>query len=191
MADASETSLYQAEGRGTTGKALWFLIVFGVVGGLTVGIISLAGLPVGPWWFWLLVIMGFVWLGSWEMKRSAIVIELVVKEQELHLRIRGRGMLLDEQIERAYDRWTNVITTSVAQGGPILRYNIAVRIGGGRQIGFHTLGGPLGLEWPERHEGLHDGPDTFSPQNLFLLEKALRAAETTPAGHPLRSPPVP
>ncbi len=187
MENIGETSLYRSEGQGTTGTALWFLIVFGVVGALTAGIISLVGLRVGPWWMWLLVIAGFVWLGRWELRRSAIVIELVEKEGELRLRIGGRGVQLDEQIERGYDHWTNVISNSVRQGGPMLRYNVRVRTSGGRQIGFHMMGGRLGLDWAERREGLADGPDTFSPGNLFQLEKALRAAEKSPAGHPLRS----
>ena len=191
MTGTGEASLYRAEGQGTSGTAIWFLVVFGVVGALTAGIISLIGLHVGPWWLWLLVIVGFVWLGKWEMTRSAIVIELVAKEGELRLRIHGRGVQLDEQIERGYDHWTNVITNSVAQGGAMLRYNLTVRTGSGRQLGFHTLGGRLGLDWPERPEGLSDGPDTFSPGNLFLLEKALRAAGTAPADHPLRSAPGP
>lgn len=184
---SAETNLYRSEGQGTTGTAVWFLIVFGVIGALTAGIVSFAGLHVGPWWMWLLVIVGFVWLGKWELKRSAIVIELVEKDGELRVRIRGRGVDLDEQIARGYDYWTNVVTNSVRHGGPMLRYNIAVRTNGGKQLGFHTLGGRLGLDWPERADGVPDGPDTFSPGNLFLLEKALRAAEKSPAQHPLRS----
>lgn len=136
------------------------------------------------------MIAGFVWLGNWEMKRSAIVVELVEKEGELRLRVQGRGLQLDEQIERGYDYWTNVVTNSVRHGGPMLRYNITVRTSGGRQLGFHTLGGRMKLEWPERGDGLADGPDTFSPGNVFLLEKALRAAGSSPANHPLRSAPV-
>ncbi len=190
MADSDETRLYRANGQGTTGSGLWFLIVFGVIGALTAGIVSLAGLHAGPWWLWLLVIAGFVWLGRWELRRSAMVIELIEKDGELRLRIHGRGVQVDEPIERGYDHWTNVITNSVRQGGPMLRYNITVRTGNGRQIGFHTLGGRLGLDWPERGEGLADGPDTFSPGNLFLLEKALRAAAGASAPeHPLRSAP--
>jgi hypothetical protein len=187
MAETGEASLFRGDGQGTTGTALWFLIVFGVIGALTAGIVSFAGLRVGPWWVWLLVIVGFVWLGRWEMRRSAMVIELVEKDGELRLRITGRDVAVDEQIERGYDYWTNVVTNSVRQGGPMLRYNITVRTNGGRQIGFHTLGGRMSLDWPERREGLADGSDTFSPLNLFLLEKALRAAGTAPPGHPLRS----
>jgi hypothetical protein len=181
-----ETSLYRGDGQGTTGTALWFLIVFGVVGALTAGIVSLIGLPAGPWWLWLLVIVGFVWLGRWEMRRSAIVIELVDKDGELRVRIAGPGVQLDEQIERGYSRWTNVVTNRVAQGGPILRYNVTVRTSTGRQLGFHQLGGRLDLGWPERSDGLADGADTFSPGSVFHFEKALSVAGALPAGHPLR-----
>jgi hypothetical protein len=189
MAGSDETSVYRSEGQGTTGAGLWFVIVFGVIGALTMSIIAFVGLHVGPWWLWLLVIVGFVWLGRWELRRSAMVIELVEKDGELRLRITGRGVALDEAIARGHDHWTNVVTNSVRHGGPILRYNVTVRTSSGRQIGFHTLGGRLNVDWPSRDEGLSDGPDTFSPGNLFQLEKVLRAAEVAPPGHPLRSAP--
>jgi hypothetical protein len=191
METTGETSLYRANGQGTAGNALWYVIVFGVIGALTAGIVSLIGLPAGPWWLWLAVIAGFVWLGRWELRRSRIAIELVDKDGELRLRIHGQGVALDEAIERGYDYWTSVVSNSVRTGGVMLRYNVTVRTGSGRQIGFHTLGGRMKLEWPERGKGLDDGPDTFSPDNLFLLEKTLRAATNAPPGHPLRTAPTP
>lgn len=136
------------------------------------------------------MIVGLIWLGRWELRRSTIRIELYEKDGELRLRIRGRGLQVDEQIARGYDRWTNVISNSARAGGPMLRYNLAVRTNGGKQIGFHTLGGRLGLDWPERPDGLEDGPDTFSPHNLFLLDKALKAGERSSAGSPMRSAPI-
>jgi hypothetical protein len=177
VANTGETVLFSGEGQGTSGSGLWFLIVFGVIGALTAGIVSLVGLHVGPWWLWLGVIVGFVFLGRWEMRRSATTIELVEEDGALRVRIQGPTSV-DEAIERSYERWTNVITNSVRAGGPMLRYNVAVRTTGGRQIGFHTLGGRMNLPWPERGVGLGNGPDTFTPHNLFLLEKALRAATT-------------
>ncbi len=191
MANIGETSLYRANGQGTAGNALWFVIVFGVIGALTAGTVSLIGLRAGPWWMWLAVIIGFLWLGRWEMRRSRIAIELVDQDGELRLRIRGHGVQLDEAIERGYDYWTSVVSNSVRAGGVMLRYNLTVRTGSGRRIGFHTLGGRMNLAWPERGDGLDDGPDTFTPDNLFLLEKTLRAANEPPPGHPLRSAPTP
>ena len=67
--------LYAADGNATTGSAIWYLIVLGVVGALTAMIVAFA-LPIGPWWMWLLAIAPFVWLGKWEMGRSAMTIEL-------------------------------------------------------------------------------------------------------------------
>jgi hypothetical protein len=59
----------------------------------------------------------------------------------------------------------------------MLSYDIAVHTTSGRRIGFHQLGGPLGLDWPTRRDRLGDGEDIFST-NVFALEKALRTATT-------------
>ena len=114
------------------------------------------------------------WFGRWELRRSAIVIELLDCDGELRLRITGQGVKLEETRQLGYDHWTNVGTNSVRQGGPILRYNIAVRTGSGRHIVFHMLGGRMKVDWPERQAGLADGPDTFAPGNVFHREGLAR-----------------
>jgi hypothetical protein len=59
----------------------------------------------------------------------------------------------------------------------LYHFNVLVKTASGREIGFTTLGGRGVVDWPERSPGLPDGPDTFSPMNLFGLEKALRGEQ--------------
>jgi hypothetical protein len=184
---AEESVLHRAEGQATTGAALWYLIAFGVIGALTALLVSFA-LPIGPWWMWLLVIAGFVWLGKWELGRSAVVIELYERDGALRLRVSGRGAQLDEEIRREHDRWTHLITSNVRHGGPMYRYNLTVQTIRGRRIGFHSLGGRLDLGWPERrNDDLGDGPDIFSTFGVYALEKALQAAAVSVSANVVRA----
>ena len=170
-----EKILHRAQGQATAGSAIWFLIVFGVIGALTALLVSFA-LPIGPWWLWLCAIVPFVWLGKWEMGRSAMVIELYERGDELRLRLSGRGAQLDEPIQRDVERWTNVVNRNIRYGGLMLSWNLVVRTTRGRRIGFHCLGGPHeDLDWPERRERLGDGPDIYSTFGVFAIEKALAA----------------
>jgi hypothetical protein len=172
----AEKILFHGEGQSTTGSAIWYLVVLGVVGGLTALIVSFA-LPIGPWWLWLIVIAAFVWLATWEMSRSSMTIDLLEVGDELRLRLGGRGATLDEELRPGHERWTCVVTNSVRYGGPMLSWNVVVYTTRGRRIGFHQLGGPSDkLDWPARRDKLGDGADIYSTLNVFSLERALQAA---------------
>jgi hypothetical protein len=168
--------VFQATGSGTTGQGLWFLIVFGVIGALTMIIVSIAGLPVGPWWLWLLAIVPFVQLARWEMRSSAVEVELVREGERLRLRVRGRGArpAIDGVLAPAYEHWATSFRVPIRQGGGTMTHFSLVVVAGDRKVGFHQMGGADTYGWPERAPRLADGQDVFSIANIFSLEKALR-----------------
>ena len=66
---------------------------------------------------------------------------------------------------------------NIRYGGLILDWNIVVYTTRGRRIGFKSLGGAMkDLDWPERRDKLHDGPDTYSLIGIVGLAKALDQA---------------
>jgi hypothetical protein len=173
--DTSEQVLHRAEGSATTGSGLWFLIAFGMIGALTMTLVGFA-VPsmVGPGWLWMLTIVPIVLLARWELRRSAIVIEVIERGAELRVRVSGKGATIDEPIRATYERWATSDRVPLKHGGgKMVHFSVVVMTERGRRLGFHQMGGRDAAGWPERSPRLSDGPDVFLTLGIFGFEKAL------------------
>lgn len=168
------TVLHRAEGSYTEDSAIWWLIVLGGVGAITMIIVgAIVPEKVGPWWVWTVVLVGIVALAWWALGKGGVVIELV-DDGATRVVVKGKAVAIDEVLESGVEHWCTLERVPVRLGGGhMAHFSVVVRTAGGRRLGFRQMGGSDSAGWPVRDGRLEDGKDVFLTVDIFGLHKAL------------------
>lgn len=169
------TVLHRAEGSYTEDGAIWWLIVLGGVGAITMIIVgAIVPEKVGPWWVWTAVLVGIVALAWWALGKGGVVIELVDDGGATRVTVKGKAVAIDEVLESGVEHWCTLERVPVRLGGGhMAHFSVVVRAAGGRRLGFRQMGGSDSAGWPVRDGRLQDGKDVFFTVDIFGLHKAL------------------
>ena len=163
----------------TGDPAVWYLVVLGAIGGLTMTIVGVI-IPerVGPWWLWAVVLVASIALGAWAMSRGVLKVSLFEVDGALRAVVSGKAVSIDVALKPGHDHWYWVDSGRPSHGGPMAHFNLTVCSGDGRVLGFTQMGSATKTEtWPRRDSGLADGTDVYSCVDLFGLQRALAARE--------------
>ena len=167
--------VHEAEAQSTEDGLIWFVIVFGVIGAITMIIVG-AIIPerVGAWWIYAAALVGFIALGWWAMGNSSVKLQLVDDGDGLRLVAKGKSVNLDERLEPGYQHWATGERVPLKLGGGVMmHFSLTVKTAAGRTFGFRQMGGSDAGGWPERGKRLTDGVDVFSTVDIFGLQRAL------------------